>query len=354
MHIALVCPYSLDAPGGVGTHVMGLATWLDAQGHRASIIAPGTQPVSPCGGVEIHLMGATRDFRFNGSVAQLALGRRACVEARSIARTADVVHVHEPLTPGIAFAVARGSENLVTTHHASFEPGAAVSGLLRLRAAAFRPVSCIAVSPEARRTAIAVTGTSPEIIGNGILVPPAPLLQPGWRGGARPRVGFLGRLDEPRKGFAIFREVAQRALATGQDAEFVALGPGRVSPGPVRLLGAVSDSERTEALHAIDILIAPNLFGESFGLVLVEALAAGCGVLASDLPGFVDVLAQSGTGTTFPVGNATAALAALGSILSTPLDPIALHRSARPWSWELLGPRVHAHHVSANRGPHDR
>lgn len=354
MHVALVCPYSLDAPGGVGTHVLGLAAWLDEQGHRASIIAPGTTPVRTPGGVEVHLVGASRDFHFNGSVAQLALGRHACSEARRIARAADVVHVHEPLTPGIAFAVARGSENLVTTHHASFAPGILVSGLLRLRAAALHPVSSIAVSPEARRTAVAVTGVSPEIIGNGILLPPAPSIRAGWRGGARPRVAFLGRLDEPRKGFAVFRKVAERASRMGLDVEFVALGPGRVSPGPVRLLGAVTDSERTEALHAVDILIAPNLFGESFGLVLVEALAAGCGVLASDLPGFVDVLTQSGTGATFPVGNVDAAVMTLGSMLSTPLDPIALHRSARPWSWDLLGPQVHAHHMTADCDPGDR
>lgn len=350
MHVALLCPYSMDAPGGVATHVLGLAAWLADQGHRASIIAPGTTPPVVREGIEVHLVGASRDFRFNGSVAQLALGRRARSNARRVASTADVVHVHEPLTPGIAFAVARSSRNLVTTHHASFAPGRVASRLLRLRAAAIHPLSSIAVSPEARRTAVSATGFDPEIIGNGVLLPPAPPSRTGWRGGARPRIGFLGRLDEPRKGFAIFREVAQRAPSMGLDAEFVALGPGRVSPGPVRLLGAVSDSHRTGALQSVDVLIAPNLFGESFGLILVEALAAGCDVLASDLPGFVDVLVQAGTGRTFPVGNVGAALGVLRDMLAEPSDPAVLHGSARPWSWELLGPRVHAHHVAAHRG----
>jgi len=163
----------------------------------------------------------------------------------------------------------------------------------------------------------------------------------------RPRIGFLGRLNEPRKGFALFREVAELARTAGLDIEFVALGPGMQHPGSVRLLGAVNDTDRNVALQHMDVLLAPNLFGESFGLILVEALAAGCSVVASDLPGFVDVLAESGTGRTFPRGDARSALAAIQAALGASEDPLELHRSAHHWSWDALGPRVREHYMVA-------
>lgn len=347
MHVALLCPYSLDTPGGVATHVLGLADWLVSQGDEATVIAPGTRRRAVPDGVALHLVGRSMDLPFNGSVAQLAVRRRQCATALGAARAADVVHVHEPLTPGIAFAVARAADTLVVTHHASFEPSRMLSAVMRRRASALHPLASIAVSQAAWRTVHTTTGSHPEVVGNGVLLPDPPPERRGWRGGVRPRIGFLGRLDEPRKGFVVFREVARRAHESGLDAEFVAMGPGRVDPGSVRLLGSVNDTDRNLALEQIDVLLAPNLFGESFGLILVEALAAGCAVLASDLPGFEAVLAESGTGSTFPVDNADAALAALHTTLAVPSDPGALHRSAHPWSWDVLGPRVRDQYVLA-------
>ncbi len=350
VHVALLCPYSLDTPGGVATHVLGLAAWLLSRGDKVTVVAPGTRTPSVPEGVALHLVGRSVDLRFNGSVAQLALRPGQRVAALRAVRGADVVHVHEPLTPGIAFAVARAADNLVVTHHASFAPSRTVSAFLRRRAAGLAPRASIAVSRAAQQTARAVTGETPRIIGNGVLMPDPPPPRDGWRGGVRPRIGFLGRLDEPRKGFAVFRAVAERGHQAGFDAEFVALGPGTVNPGSVRLLGIVDDSDRTSALQQVDVLLAPNLFGESFGLILVEALAAGCSVVASDLPGFADVLAESGTGRTFPSGDVDAALAALRAVVGAPEDPLVLHESAQSWSWEALGPRVREQYLLAIGG----
>ncbi|WP_158600637.1 glycosyltransferase family 4 protein [Tessaracoccus antarcticus] len=347
MHVALVCPYSLDAPGGVGTHVMGLAGWLAGRGQRVTVIAPGrrARPAPP--GVIFHLVGPSSDFHFNGSVAQLAVRRRQCADALRTSLAADVVHVHEPLTPGIAFAVAKGATTLVVTHHASFRVPTMLAGALRWRARALGERQSIAVSRAAAATARRACGAEPVIIGNGVVLPPAPAPRAGWRGGARPRVGFLGRLDEPRKGFDVFREVADLAAQEGLDAEFVALGPGSVTAGRVKLWGVVDDATRDQALQSVDCLVAPNLFGESFGMVLVEALASGCDVVASDLAGFRDVLAAAGTGAVFPVGDSRAALAILGERLARPTDPTRLHASAQQWGWDVLGPRVLAQYEVA-------
>lgn len=340
MHVALVCPYSLDVPGGVGTHVVGFAAWLGGTGHTVTVLAPGLHPRRMPEGVELHLLGASRDFPFNGSVAQLAVGRRQAAEAVRGARRADVVHVHEPLTPGVAYAVACAAERLVVTHHASFDVGPLASWLLRKRAARLAPRKSIAVSEAACLTAVHATGTTPVVIGNGLLLPARPAPRVGWRGGDRPRIGFLGRLDEPRKGFAVFRALADAATDSGLDADFVALGPGRVDPGRVRLLGAVDDAGRDAMLRQIDVIVAPNLFGESFGLILVEALAAGCGVVSSDLRGFRDVLETAGVGRLFPMGDVGGALAALREDVASPADPQELHAAAAHWGWDALGPAV--------------
>ncbi|MDO5736316.1 MAG: glycosyltransferase family 4 protein [Propionibacteriaceae bacterium] len=347
MRVALVCPYSLDAPGGVATHVIGLATWLAEQGHGVTVIAPGVQPRSVPDGVTLHLLGPAHNFRFNGSVAQLAVRRSQSRAAVHVAGQADVVHVHEPLTPGIAFAVARQCSPLVVTHHASFDVGTVLAWSLRRRSASVRAAEAIAVSRAAQATAHRATGGQPVIIGNGLLMPSPPSAREGWRGGQRPRVAFLGRLEEPRKGFAVFRSMSMQAPQHGIDAEFVALGPGKVEPGPVLLMGPVDDTTRDRALAQVDVLIAPNLMGESFGLVLVEALAAGCAVVCSDLPGFRDVLDAAGTGSLFPVGDVSSALSALRAALEDPPDPATLHRAAGRWGWDALGPQILARYEAA-------
>ena len=352
MHVALVCPYSLDTPGGVATHVMGLAKWMAEQSHTATVLAPGIKPRPMPAGVELHLLGQSRDFQFNGSVAQLAVGRRQAAEAIRVSRRADLVHVHEPLTPGMAYAVACAAQALVVTHHASLNVGSVASWFLRRRASALGPRESIAVSDAARASARITTGVGSVVIGNGLLLPAAPDPSSGWRGGVRPRIAFLGRLDEPRKGFPVFRAMAGLAGDAGLDADFVAVGPGRVAPGPVELHGVVDDAGRDEMLRRIDVLVAPNLFGESFGLILVEALASGCGVVASDISAFRDVLEASGVGKLFPSGDAVGALNSLRDVLAGPPDPPALHAASHRWGWDVLGPRVLARYESALLGEH--
>lgn len=340
LRVVLVCPYSLDVPGGVGTHVLGLAGWLAEQGNAPTVIAPGTRRPGAGPGVEVELLGPATGLPFNGSVANLALAPRQSRRAVALLGGADVVHVHEPLTPGVAHAAARAASRLVVTHHASFQLPSPLHAALRLRARALGPRVSLAVSPEAAETAVAVTGLLPTIVPNGIELPPAPPPRNRWRGGARPRIGFLGRSDEARKGFDVFAALAGLAPRAGLDAEFVAAGPGRVRDPAVQHLGTLDPEGRARFLAGTDVLVAPNTSGESFGMVLVEALAAGCDVVASDLPAFCRVLAAAGVGETFETGSATAALAVLRGRLGAPAEPAVAHAAAARWSWERVGPQV--------------
>lgn len=340
MKIALVCPYNLDTPGGVATHVLGLARWLDEQGHQATVIAPGTR--AP-GDLDVRLLGPTRDFRFNGSTAQLAVSPAQRVAAREAVRDVDVVHVHEPLTPGAAYAAARAAEHLVVTHHASFRVPRLARPLLRRRATALGPRVSLAVSVAAARTAREAIGLEPVVVPNAIRLPPA-ATKPRTD---RPRVIFLGRRDDARKGYATFAALAR----SGIDADFVAIGPGNDPGAGVRALGVLDDERLAEELGAARVVVAPNLGGESFGMVLVEALAAGCTLVASDLPAFREVIGDDApVAHWFPPGDRPAAVAALRRALDQPGDPRRARAVAERFSWDGVGPMVLDAYLAARNG----
>jgi phosphatidylinositol alpha-mannosyltransferase len=332
LRVALVCPYSLDRPGGVATHVLGLARWLQQEGHRPVVVAPGV--LDRDRGVPVTLLGATKEFRFNGSVAQLAVLPAQSRRAADAVAHADVVHVHEPLTPGAAFAAARAARSLVVTHHASFgTPRAAM--LLRLRAALLPDRVTIAVSRAAAVTARAVTDADPVIIPNAITAPPA-RSAPGRAAPHRPVVVFVGRLDEPRKGYSLFRRLAGQVPG----ADFVAIGPGGCGDPRVTELGQLDDDAKSRVLANADVLVAPNRFGESFGMIIVEGLAHGCAVVAADLPAFRDVVDHPRFVSWFPVDDVASARAALLHRLAAPVDPAAAHALVERYTWPSVGPRI--------------
>ena len=331
MKIALVCPYSLDRPGGVATHVIGLARWLQSQGNRVVVVGPGTQHRHD--DLQVELLGSAVDLRFNGSVAQLALRPGQVRRAKALVASADVVHVHEPLTPGVGFATARAAgERLVTTHHANFRAGPLAVGL-RLAAAQLPPRISIAVSAAAARTAHDVAGVEARVIPNAIQPPP-----PRRVGGERTTVAFLGRLDERRKGYSVFAQLAE-ALP---DVDFIAIGPGRGLPGRVRQLGVLTAEELTHELLHARLVVAPNRFGESFGMVLIEALAHGCGIAASDLPAFQEVVTDPTVVAWFQPDDTASALTAVRRRLASPVDPQRARAAAARFTWPMVGPRIAA------------
>jgi phosphatidylinositol alpha-mannosyltransferase len=273
-----------------------LATWLAEAGHEAVVIGPGRESVL-AGSPPTTLLGPTVGVRANRSTAPILLDPRVVRSLRSAVEGCDVVHVHEPLMPAVGPAAMLGLDlPEVATLHA--DPSPAVRRLYRtarplVRRVLGRAAVVTAVSPVA---ASAVGPLPVRLVPNGIDVA-------GYTGNHRGvalagQVAFVGR-DEPRKGLGVLLEAWPRVVEAVPGSELVVVGadaPAGHGRGgsAVRFLGRVSDEEKRRVLGESAVLCAPNTGGESFGIVLVEAMAAGCVVVASALPGFVHVLGDAG------------------------------------------------------------
>jgi phosphatidylinositol alpha-mannosyltransferase len=328
MRIGIVCPYSFDVPGGVQNHVHDLAETLIGLGHEVSVLAPADDDES----LPSYVVPAGRavPVPYNGSVARLAFGPISAARVRRwlSAGRFDVLHVHEPITPSLsmlAVLYARGPV-VATFHTATTRSRAMLAAQGVLQLVLEKITARIAVSELARRVQVEHLDGGAWEIPNGVAVArfagAVPL--PGWPGpgGA---VGFLGRFTEPRKGFPILLE-AFAALAPGRPGlRLLVAGPGdpaEVLGGvaePVReritFLGKVTENDKARMLRSVDIYAAPNTGGESFGMILTEAMAAGTPVVASDLDAFRRVLDGGRAGALFPTGDPRGLADALAKLL---------------------------------------
>ncbi len=357
----MVCPYSLAEPGGVQNHVIGLTAWLARAGHEVFVLAPGRAEPQWLlrHGVDTHTVtstGRTIAVPFNGSVARLTFGPLTSARVRRWLDEVvpDVIHVHEPITPSASVLAVwhRNAPILATFHTAT--PGSRTMRLAgQLMPATVAALdSGIAVSQVAREVVRRHIGLDPVVIGNGIQVDDHTLVAPAgrWRGGPRPRVTFVGRHDEPRKGFGVFAAAIDLLRGQGVEVDAVVAGAGkrRSHPG-IRFVGRVTDAERDALLSCSDVYVAPHLGRESFGIVLLEALASGASVVASDLPAFREVLTdQSGpVGTLVPVGVPQAFATAIRNVLAAPVDPLRGRARAAQFDWSVVGPQVEWHYRHA-------
>lgn len=320
MRVGLVCPYSWQVPGGVQSHVAGLARALRAHGVEAEILAPEGGDVP---------LGRSVPIPSNGSVQRVALSPATVARAARAVRGRgyDVVHLHEPMLPASCLAaLAAARVPVVATFHMyrrSLLWYAVFTPVVRL--AARRIDAAIAVSAAAAEYARRGTGLAAEVIPNAVDVDELAALEPRRRGG---RLLFVGR-DEPRKGLEVLR--AAHALLEA-DAELAVLGPD----------GPVPHARLLEELAQADVLVAPSLKGESFGIVLVEAMAAGLPVVASDIPGYRDVV--GGGGVLVPPGDPVALARALDGLLADAGERRRLgeagRREATRYAWPLVVQRV--------------
>jgi phosphatidyl-myo-inositol alpha-mannosyltransferase len=343
MRIGLVCPYTWNVPGGVQSHIRDLAEALIDLGHEVSVISPADDDDTPLPGYVVPA-GRAVPVPYNGSVARLSFGFVAASRVRRWVRDGDfdVLHVHEPVAPSLSLLacwVATGP--IVATMHTANTRSRVMHAAEPLLQSALEKINArIAVSDAARTTLVEHLGGDAVLIPNGVAVrkyaKADPL--PGWPGpgGA---IGFLGRFDEPRKGLPVllraFCELAPqrpglRLLIAGRGDTDEALG--RVDPGlrdRVVLLGMVSEEDKARVLHSVDVFCAPNTGGESFGIVLAEAMAAGAPIVASDLDAFHMVLRGGEAGDLFAVDDAGELAAAAGRLLDDPDRRAELSAAAR-------------------------
>lgn len=316
-------PYSLSVPGGVQGQVLALARALRGAGHEAVVIGPLDGRAHGDGLPDEAVVGVGRSLPVpaNGSVARLALGpwaARRTWAALSRLRP-DVVHLHEPLAPGPTWAaLARPEPKVGTFHRAGTVNGRAV--LARpARHLADRLAVRVAVSEEAAATADALAPGTYEIIGNGVELERFRQASPWPTDG--PTVLFLGR-HERRKGLEILldafsrldRALGARLWVVGSGPQTASLRRRFAAAADVRWLGALDDDELARRAAAAAVVCVPSLGGESFGVVLVEAMAARAVVVASDIPGYAAVLGSHGV--LVPPGDAGALAVALGDALA--------------------------------------
>lgn len=316
--MAMVSPYSLSIPGGVQGQVLGLARALRAAGHHARVLGPGDGPPPEPGVIPL---GKCLPYSANGSVAPIAPDPSCVLRTLRALRDEnfDIVHLHEPIAPGPTLtSLVCSSAPLVGTFHA-----AGTSSVYRwlrpiARSVARRLAVRCAVSTDARDLAARYLGGDYEILFNGIEVDRYAKAEPWPTEG--PTILFLSR-HEPRKGL----EVALAALELlGPDVRLwvASRGPDTARlqaryRGDARIswLGPISEAEKRQRLRGADVMVAPSLHGESFGLILLEAMAASTAVVASDLDGYRNVARQGREAVLVAPGDADALARALDGVL---------------------------------------
>ncbi len=328
MRIGMVCPYSFDVPGGVQSHVLQLAEVMRGRGHTVSVLAPS----SPHAGLPDYVVSAGKavPIPYNGSIARLQFSPMVHGKVRRWLTDGDfdVLHLHEPNAPSLSMWALRVAEGpIVATFHTSTTKSltlTVVRGLLRPMHE--KIVGRIAVSDLARRWQMEALGSDAVEIPNGVDVAAfagAPQLDGYPRPGKT--VLFLGRYDEPRKGMTVLLDALPKLVPHFPDVEVLVVGRGhedevRDAAGGLvrhlRFLGQVDDAGKASALRSADVYCAPNTGGESFGIVLVEAMAAGTAVVASDLHAFRRVLRDGAAGRLMPVGDGAALAEGLIDVLS--------------------------------------
>ncbi|MEU7857758.1 glycosyltransferase family 4 protein [Nonomuraea sp. NPDC049141] len=331
MKVGIVCPYSWDMPGGVKQHIDDLAQALIAQEHDVSVIAPAADDEE----LPPYVTGAGRAIPvpYNGSVARMSFGFISAARVRRWVRDGgfDVLHIHEPLVPSLGVLACWAAKGpIVATFHASWTRSRAIAVAEPLLRSALEKLSGrIAVSDAARKSLVEQFGGDTVLIPNGVTVSRYARAEPldGW-GPDGATLGFLGRMDEERKGLPILLDAFKPLAAERPGLKLLIAGPGdakdvydrvpKALHDRVTVLGQVSEADKIRAYHSVDVFCAPNTRGESFGIVLAEAMASGATVLASDIPAFRRVLGEGQAGALFTNGDPASLAREAAALLDAP------------------------------------
>ena len=365
MKLALVSPYDFAYPGGVTEHVAHLAEQFLARGHDVHIVAPSSddeaEPISSID-APIHRIGRVVSIPANGSVARITLSLRSYLQAKRLLQEEqfDLIHLHEPMMPALPLTVLRHSNttNVGTFHAFRNTPLTYFYGKPILRPFFRKLHGHIVVSSAAQDFVGEYFRADYRIIPNGIdfprfntRYPPLEQLADG-----RPTVLFVGRLEK-RKGLKFLLRAWPKVLERQPNARLVVVGRGRPlegyrrfaarqgwSPSDVVFAGYVAAEDLPRYYQACDVFCAPNTGQESFGIVLLEAMAAGAPIVASDIPGYRDVVSDGEQGLLVEPKNPGAIADAVLRLLANPELRANMRRvgqeKARAYDWPRVATEV--------------
>lgn len=316
LKIGIVCPYGWDTPGGVQNHVRDLAEFLIKAGHEVSVLAPAIDETK----LPPYVVNAGKPIAipYNGAVARVLFGPIAFARVRQWISTGDfdILHLHEPAIPSISLLACWAAEGpMVGTFHAAAKHQKVIYAIGPILEPAMEKLSArIAVSEAARLTLTNHLDTDAVVIPNGIYAK-------RFLNGAKREnwsvntLGFIGRFEEPRKGLQILLDALPIIARFAPDVRVLVAGPGdsqeieeSIDPQLRRrfeFLGRISEEEKADFMASIAIYVAPNTGGESFGIILAEALAGGACVVASDIPAFDSLLGSGEFGALFTSEDST-------------------------------------------------
>ena len=365
MKLALVSPYDFAYPGGVTEHVANLAEQFLTRGHEVHIVAPSSDDeAEPISSVDapVHRIGRVVSIPANGSVARITLSLRSYLQAKRLLQEQqfDLIHLHEPMMPALPLTVLRHSKttNVGTFHAFRNRPLTYFYGKPILRPFFRKLHGHIAVSSAASDFVGEYFRADYRIIPNGIDFPRFNRRYPPLEQFAdeRPTVLFVGRLEK-RKGLKFLLRAWPLVLERHPEARLVVVGRGRPlegyrrfaarqgwSPADVVFAGYVAAEDLPRYYQSCDVFCAPNTGQESFGIVLLEAMAAGAPIVASDIPGYRDVVADGEQGLLVEPKNSGALADAVSRLLASPELRASMRRAgqgkARRYDWPRVASQV--------------
>ena len=308
----MVCPYGWDTPGGVQSHIRDLAEHLIEEGHYVSVLTPISDDSVKH---EDYVVNAGKPISIpvNGSVARVLFGPIASSRAKQWIASGDfdLLHLHEPAIPSLSLLACSAAEGpLVGTFHVSTPKKKAIYAIGPILEPIVEKLNArIAVSELARSTLKDHFDTDAVVIPNGIDGQKYANAKINSEYSNGHTVGFIGRIEEPRKGLKVLIDSLSIVARFIPDVQFLVAGPGdsneftkKLNPqlkSRIKFLGLLSNEEKESFLKSIQIYVAPNTGSESFGIILTEALSAGTAVVASDIPAFKAVLENGEAGELF-------------------------------------------------------